>query len=121
MTKNSRYPRTPISTVDVNASGVARRWSPRPALLLSLPLGLALALMGRFQDRTAQASPTLRTASLEATVFDGAGVLLEASADQDLGPGQAESILVDSPQGATRAFPNHPLTSRFFILGDHHD
>jgi hypothetical protein len=102
MRKNSRDPGTPISTVNVNSSSVAGRWSPRHALLLSLPLGLALALMPPFQDGTAQASPTARTASLEATAFDSARVLLEASADQDLGPGQAESILVDSPQGAAR-------------------
>ena len=101
MTKNSRDPRKPIATVNANWESIAGRW-PRRALLLSLPLGLALSAVPRFRDSTPQASPAPHTASLVATVFDGARALLEASADRDLGPGQAESILVDRPEGAAR-------------------
>ena len=101
MTKNSRDPGKPIATVNANWESIPGRWSRR-ALLLSLPLGLALSAVPRFRDSIAQASPAPRTASLEATVLDGARALLDASADRDLGPGQAESILVDSPEGAAR-------------------
>ena len=101
MTKNSRDPGKPTVTVNANWKGITGHW-PRRALLLSLPLGLALSALPAFRDSTAQASPAPRTASLEATVLDGALALLEASADRDLGPGQAESILVDSPQGTPR-------------------
>ena len=96
MTNRNRDPGKPMATVNVNSRSVAGRWSAQRTLLMFLILGLALAATSRFRGSTAQASAAPRAAPSKATVFDGARVQREAFADWDVGPGQAESILVGS-------------------------
>ena len=91
MTNRNRDPGKPMATVNVNSRSVAGRWSAQRTLLMFLILGLALAATSRFRGSTAQASAVPRAAPSKATVFQR-----EAFADLDVGPGQAESILVGS-------------------------